>query len=210
VKEFVKMKRLILILIAVTLFLYPMLSLAKPPSSKKFSAKPFQVDPDETDIIAAAWITHQGLPDSGKSNHALYLQKAGDSAVNAYARVKIKWLRNKPVQELTELGFDYRNGGHCTAQAPRFVVTVDGVAYSVGCTAGVAQPAPDDIINWTRVRFGLAEFAAAGFPLIGTIESAEIFFDEGTDVASGFIWMDNVDVNGGLIGKPGKNPPPLQ
>lgn len=204
------MKRLILILIAVTLVLYPIFSLAKPPSSKKFSAKPFQFDPDETDIIAAAWITHQGLPDSGNSNHALYLQKAGESAVNAYAGIKIKWLRNKPVQELTELGFDFRNGGHCTAQAPRFIVTVDGVAHSVGCSAGVAQPAPDDTINWTRVRFGPAEFAGAGFPSTGMIESAQIFFDEGTDVASGFIWMDNVDVNGGLIGKPGKNRPPSQ
>lgn len=199
------MKRLILMLIAVTLLNYPILGFAIPPSSKKVSAKPFQFDPDDTDITAAAWITHQGLRDAGKSNHALYLQKAGATAVNAYAGARIKWVRNKPVTELTELGFDYKNGGHCTAQAPRFVVTVDGIAHSVGCSVGLSQPAPDDLVNWTRVRFGPAEFAAAGFPSVGTINSVQILFDEGTELGAGFIWMDNVDINGGLIGKPGKN-----
>jgi hypothetical protein len=199
------MKVMMLFLLTVALLISPILGFATPPASKKFSAKPYQFDPDDTDIIAAAWITHQGLPDSGQSNHALYLQKAGDSAVNAFAGAQIRWFRNKPIEELTELGFDYKNGGHCTAQAPRFVVNVDDVEYSVGCSAGVAQPAPDDTVNWTRVRFGPAEFAAAGFPATGTVKSVQIRFDEGTDLGVGFIWMDNVDINGLLIGKPGKN-----
>jgi len=184
--------------------LLPLIALAGPGPSKKFSAKPFVTDPEETDLVVAAWLTKVGLPDAGKSAHALYFQKAAATAVTASAGAKIKWLQNRDVSLLTELGFDYRNGDHCTANSPRFVIQVDNVDYSIGCSAGVTSPAPDDVVNWTRVRFGLTEFAAAGLPATGLITAATIVFDEGTDAGSGVIYMDNIDVNAALIGKPGK------
>jgi hypothetical protein len=58
------------------------------------------------------------------------------------------------------------------------------------------------------VRFGPGEFAAAGFPVMGTIEDAKVIFDEGTDDGTGSVYLDNIDVNGSLIGKPGKAKPP--
>lgn len=186
------------------------LALAGPGPSKKFSVKPKISDPDGTDIVVAAWLTKSGLPDAGKSNHALYFQKDGTTATNASALGDIRWLQNRDVSGLTELGFDFRNGDHCTANAPRFVIQVDGVDYSLGCTAGVSTPAPDDTVNWTRVRFGATEFATAGLPASGLITGASIVFDEGTDAGTGSIFMDNIDVNAALIGKPGKGktPPP--
>ena len=42
--------------------------------TKKVKAKPFIFDPDDTELAAAAWVTHQGLPDAGKSAHAILLQ----------------------------------------------------------------------------------------------------------------------------------------
>jgi hypothetical protein len=187
-----------------------LIAAAGPGPSKKFSVKPKISDPDGTDIVVAAWMTKSGLPDSGKSNHALYFQKDGATSDNASASGEIRWLQKRDVSGLTELGFDFRNGDHCTANAPRFVIQVDGVDYSLGCTAGVATPAPDDTVNWTRVRFGATEFGAAGLPATGMITGASIVFDEGTDAGSGLIFMDNIDVNAALIGKPGKGktPPP--
>lgn len=171
--------------------------------SKKFAAKAFTEDPDETDTVVAAWLTHVGLPDAGKSNHALFLQKDTETATNALAGAKIKWLKDKLVTDLTELGWDYMNGGHCTANAPRFVITVDAVEFTFGCSSGTASPAPDDPVNWTRVRFDLSTL-----PTTGTIEDAKIIFDEGTDAGTGQIYLDNIDINGSLIGKPGKAKPP--
>lgn len=192
----------------VAMVLIAMSAIAGPGPSKKFSVKPKISDPDGTDIVVAAWLTKSGLPDAGKSNHALYFQKDGLTATNASASGIIRWLQRRPVTGLTELGFDFRNGDHCTAAAPRFVIQVDGVDYSLGCTAGTASPAPDDTVNWTRVRFGAAEFAAAGIPVTGTITGGSIVFDEGTDMGTGSVYMDNIDVNGSLIGKPGKGKTP--
>jgi hypothetical protein len=39
--------------------------------------------------------------------------------------------------------------------------------------------------------------------LSGTVVGISIVFDEGTDVGAGFTHLDNIDVNGVLIGKPG-------
>lgn len=180
---------------------------AKSGKSKKLSVKAFTKDSDDSGIVAAAWMPDQGLADAGGSNHALYLQKAGPTVTNASAGAKIKWLDDLDISVLLELGFDYRFGGHCTANSPRFVVTVDGTDHLLGCASGLASPAPDDPVNWVRVRFGAPEFVAAGIPTIGTIDTVRIIFDEGTEFGSGLIFMDNVDVNGDLIGKPGKGGP---
>jgi hypothetical protein len=197
------MKKVLLLFWLIAAVVVAMIAEGGQGQSKKFGAKAFTEDPDETDTVVAAWLTHVGLPDAGKSNHALFLQKDTDTATNALAGAKIKWLNGKLVTDLTELGFDYMNGGHCTANAPRFVITVDGVEFTLGCSSGTASPAPDDPVNWTRVRFDLTTL-----PTTGTIEDAQIILDEGTDAGSGQIYLDNIDISGALIGKPGKAKPP--
>ena len=41
-------------------------------------------------------------------------------------------------------------------------------------------------------------------PAFGMMNSLRMVFDEGTDLGPGNVFLDNVDVNGLLIGKPGK------
>ena len=111
------------------------------------------------------------------------------------------------------LGFDYRNGGHCGAGAPRFNVSwrfkgADGFSFVGGCSNdSTPTPAPQDA-QWTRVRFDVQN-AAESFPVIpvgAEIVSISILFDEGTDIPTvqdpngvGLAVIDNIDINGQLI-----------
>ena len=114
------------------------------PAASSFKAKPFEFvgtaaecgGPAGTDTVTAAWVTHQGLPDAGTADHALLLEKLGATPNCAAAGAIIDGAGGIT---LTELGFDYRNGGHCGAGAPRYNVTTT---------------APDDPVHWTRVRYG--------------------------------------------------------
>lgn len=153
--------------------------------------------PGSTDDVAGQWVTHGGLPDSGNSDHALYLQKDGPTADYSSGGASVTGVAGST---LTELGFDYRNDGHCGAGAPRFdVVTTDGVDHFFGCAYGTHTPVNSD---WTRVRFTPAD----AFPAVTpdeTVQSVDIVFDEGTDQGNGYAYLDNIDYNGTLAGKPG-------
>lgn len=200
------MKRIFLGLTILVLISLPLVARAVPGKNGKLSAKPYISDPSAVGVVVAAWEPHEGIVDSGKSYHALYFQKDDLTSLDAYAAARIKPFESKPVSDLLELGFDYKTGGHCTVNAPRYVVNVDGTNYSLGCAAGVASVSPDDP-NWTRVRFGVTEFSAAGIPTTGTINSLKMIFDEGTDLGPGNVYLDNVDVNGVLIRKSGNGGP---
>ncbi|HLZ72794.1 MAG TPA: hypothetical protein VKV26_23055 [Dehalococcoidia bacterium] len=153
--------------------------------------------PPATDAVASAWVAGQGLPDAGGSNHALYLQKFGATSDCSAALASVSGVSGI---SLTELGFDVRDDGHCGAGAPRFdVITMDGVDHFFGCFYGTHTPIAR---GWTRVRFALGD----AFPPVTateTVQSIEIVFDEGTDVGSGFVYIDNIDVNGTIAGQPG-------
>jgi len=175
-------------------------------AAQPLEVKPWVYDPDRLGICESAWVPKQGLPDAGKSNHALHLTKMGPTGANAASGASITYPSGTI---LKELGFDERKDGHCGAGAPRFnVYTADGY-YFFGCVYGLHTPAPDDPINWERVRFGNADAfpSAAGMPpfVFGTtvVTGIEIVFDEGLDQGPGFAYLDNIDINGTLIGKPG-------
>src|SRR5438034_6371524 len=162
-------------------------------------------DPDGTGIVTAHWVTRVGLADDvGKANHALFLQKDGPTSVNASAFAVIGGVEGLT---LTELGFDYRNDGHCGAGAPRFNVTLpDGKYFFFGCIYGAPHAAPAS--DWTRITWNQSEgtvFPAGDyvwpeFPVV--VQSIAIVFDEGTDQGSGFALLDNININGSMIGKP--------
>ena len=166
-------------------------------------------DPDGTGIVTAHWVTRVGLPDDvGKANHALFLQKDGPTSVNASAFAVIGGIEGLT---LTELGFDYKNDGHCGAGAPRFNVTLpDGRYFFFGCVYGNPQELPS-APDWTRIRwkdgegtvFPAGNYEWPGFGVSGVVvQSIAIVFDEGTDQGSGFAFLDNININGSLIGKP--------
>jgi len=188
----------------------------------RFKAKPFEFvgaagdcgagSPAGEDTVEAEWVTHEGLPDAGQSDHALFLQKLGATPNCASAGAKIKKVTGIT---LSELGYDVRDGGHCGAGAPRFnvVMSNDGLHF-VGCAAGPATGVLADSQGntWTRKRWTAADLAnpALASPPItaasGTVVSLSIVFDEGTDTGPDFTgeaFLDNIDVNGTLIGKPG-------
>ncbi len=100
---------------------------------------------------------------------------------------------------LTELGFDYK--GYCGAGAPRYnVYTTAGTYYFFGCTYGTHTAVAD---GWTQVRFTDADaYPADGttvFPGFGSVEvtGIEIVMDE-----EGQTQLDNIDINGTIVGNP--------
>jgi hypothetical protein len=195
-------------------------ALAAPPAGvalKRLKVKPFVFDPDGTGIATSKWVTHQGLADAGKSDHALVLKKEGTTATNASAGASVHGV--KKLLTLTELGFDYEVGGHCGAGAPRFNVTLtDGKVFFFGCVSGdvVGTLTDRDGDMWNRVRFTDADaFPQDGVSVwpgfgVAEVQAIHIVFDEGTDVGVGFTRLDNIDVNGKLMGKPGAGGPKNQ
>jgi hypothetical protein len=168
--------------------------------------------PAGTNIVASALVKKFGLPDTnGKPGDALMLSKNGPTADCSSAGASIDGVgpKKKGVQPgitLTELGYDVRNGGHCGAGAPRFnVVATDGNHFMGACgNATVTPDTPQP--GWMRVRIDPTNPAQAFPPLAAgaTIISIDVVFDEGVDTGpdlSGFVMLDNIDVNGTLLGK---------
>jgi hypothetical protein len=175
-------------------------------------------------IPTAAWLGGMGLPDDGRANTAanqsnrlgLLLSKNGLTTDCSSSGARIKGVRGMEVGPTFELGFDYRNGGHCGAGAPRFNVTVRNSATKTetlhfvgGCANSASVAADQDPAQWSTVRFT----AAQQFPPIppgSKIESISILYDEGTDTPSannqsqepsgvGLAVIDNIFINGRVI-----------
>jgi hypothetical protein len=168
-------------------------------------------------IVTSAWLGGTGLPDDGSSpntpsndpHNGLLLSKNGPTPDCSAAGAVIKGAEGILVTTTFALGFDYRNGGHCGAGAPRFnIVTDDSVFhFGGGCANGSPSAAPQDPVQWTRVRIAASNAGQMFPPLMpGThITSLEIIFDEGTDTANndtegvGLAVIDNIFINGTYI-----------
>ena len=190
-----------------------------------------QTDAAGSRIVSAAWLGGMGLPDNGGNNfgatdpsdapnkddahYGLLLSKNGNSAVCAAAGAVIVGVRGTVVEPTTALGFDYRNGAHCGAGAPRFNLVVKNSAtnqqtfhFVGGCANGTKEPADQDPAEWTRVRIALAN-PAQTFPAVppgSTILSLSIIHDEGTENPGvedprgiGLSVVDNIFVAGEYI-----------
>jgi hypothetical protein len=182
-------------------------------------------------IVTSKWLIGLGLPDNGgpaqntsdprdppskiNNRQGLLLSKNGPSPVCASAGATIQGVDGMKVETDTDLGFDYRNGGHCSGGGPRFNLTyrapgasTNSFAFIGGCGNDPApQPAPQDPTEWTRVRFNLV---AAGIPLDSRIRQLELILDEGTDTPTpgsgnvggiGLAVVDNIAIDGQTIRK---------
>jgi hypothetical protein len=175
--------------------------------SKKIEVKAAVFDPGKTHTVTAKWEKGLGLDDNnGKNNRkGLLLSKNAPTATNSAAGANIRGVKG---MVLTELGWDVRDGSHCSGGAPRFdVITVEDpstVHFIGSCTNGTVTP-NTPVAGWSRVRFDPANGANA-FPPIPAgqhVKVMDITFDEGTDTAGGMpglAVLDNIDVNGKLIG----------
>ena len=152
---------------------------------------------------------------SDHHNEGLLLVKTGPTANFAAATAELTNV--KGISPLTELGYDIRKSGgsgastlgsHCGAGAPRFnVVTTDGTVHFVGCNSPPAMVTATSNA-WIRLRWFAAELLMA-FPPITSMDVVQrivIVFDEGTDASGGpdefgAAILDNIDVNGTLVGQ---------
>jgi hypothetical protein len=166
-------------------------------------------------------------PKKFKPGHALYLSKGDATATNASARVSILGVEGIT---LNEIGWDVRTDGSCSVSSPRFeVVTQDDVLHTIGCDSPTLS-VTEAYTGWERRRYDLA---AATPPLVATateptdpttpdpatqvipasyvVKSITIVLDQGpvTDTTTGatvdpgFVYLDNIDINGLWIQKPG-------
>jgi len=175
-----------------------------------------------SNIVTSAWLGGMGLPDNGTSPNpgtnkkddqdGLLLNKNGPTPNCSSAGADIKgW---KKGDTLSELGFDYRDGTHCGAGAPRFnITTMSNQTFFAGCANGAQTAAPQDPTQWRRVRINNSTPVAlfpAGFvfgPGGTQVRSISIVFDEGTDTANlpsdpngvGLAVIDNIDIGTVLI-----------
>jgi hypothetical protein len=176
----------------------PSLAAAKKP----VRVVPAIFDPNHTHAVRSDWLPFFG---QHEPDEALLMFKLAATSVNASAGATVE---NVEGSVLDELGFDVFHGGHCGAGAPRFdVTTTDGSVYFFGCAYGIHTPASDRPILFTRVRFSDADAvrqlgSTPPWPGFGRVRVAriDIVFDEGTDVGSGFTALDDIDINGELIG----------
>jgi hypothetical protein len=117
-------------------------------------------------------------------------------------------------------------GSHCGAGAPRFDIVVNGNDHFLAC--GSPVPTSDQPgIGWQRLRWGGSDpnVPLLAYPASGTCESPtvpgdggtcdlrgvavdaiSIVFDEGQDAMGGpdqfgVAFLDNIDVNGKLVGR---------
>lgn len=177
-------------------------------NSSAVFAVPFILDTSSSGKLAAQWIAHLGIPTSAAAvtgELGLLLSKSGTAPAGTQAGADLKNVQGS----LTEIGFDFRDGGQCTATSPRFiVVTTDAVSHTVGgCSKGTGTAGP--VIGWQRVRFNLADTTQTA-PAITPgeqLSSVTLVFDEGPEsgaaAAGGLVVIDNIDINGVFAEKVG-------
>ncbi len=153
-----------------------------------------------------------------------------DADLAPYAVADLQGVAGSNVADLTELGYDLRKpdstilgvlaplaGSHCGVRSPRFnVVTqaADGTTstHRFYCWNG-SSPSDGAIQGWIRLRW-TPDMADPAMAPTDTIQSIKIVFDEGLDPAGGpdvfgVAILDNIDVNGILVGTgPAVAPPP--
>lgn len=184
-------------------------------------------DPKKTNLVRAAWevgigcptdsrVTYDGTtvdsftdpacspgdPRKDGQNQGLLLAKTGPTANFAAAGAVLEDVPST----VTELGYDLRKpgtdqndprGSHCGAGAPRFlVIDTSNNFFAVGCNS----PAPvvaQSSDAWMRLRWSVN---------FTDVKAIQIIFDEGQDASGtpdrfGLAVLDNIDVNGTLVGK---------
>ena len=165
-----------------------------------------------------------GSDPKNQRNQGLLLVKTGPNVNFAAATAE---LINVKGITLTELGYDIRKfglgtysgpqGSHCGAGAPRFNILTTTNSYFLGCSS--PPPSEVDGAGWIRLRWSpviaycvsptpttACPVNFALVPVTGTVQRITIVFDEAQDGFGGpdefgAAILDNIDVNGVLVGR---------
>lgn len=172
----------------------------------------------------AAWKAGEGQQDlRGNADMALYFQKFTATETVAAGVAEIKGLEGQPLSAITSLSWEHRTDGWCGAGAPRWDIIVadeegDRGVIFLGCAAAIHTPGGE--AGWIKDTqpgaAGIALLPAFGFtPEFDatdalTISTLLILFDEGTTqfglpLGPGFVYLDNIEVNGTVWTSPGDN-----
>jgi hypothetical protein len=175
-------------------------------AAKDLKAQPFvfagdcSVPAGDKQHGVAQWDNKVGeKDDNGNANFALRLEKNAPTTECTAAGATIDGAQGQPAD--VKYGFDYKNGTHCGAGAPRFNLTAsDGFHFIGGCANGTASPGSE--AGWTRVTFDATNPLQAS-PVVApgaTIISLELIVDE-----QGKALVDNIRVGtNDPITKPGR------
>lgn len=158
----------------------------------------------------AQWQKGIGVPDGTKSQQGLFLEKV-DPLADTTQGSGVAFF-NAEGTTLTQLGYEIKNDGICGV-FPRYRVRVpngdpetraDDYNYLFECQSGTHTPSYE---GWTRVTFSDADAVPVteGAPpfAFGTgISSLGLLFH--LDAGVGSTTLDNINVNGTLMGKPGR------
>jgi hypothetical protein len=171
-------------------------------STGSMTAQPYSNDPNSSGTVTSLWIERLGMPTGSQSHDpGLLLSKNTGAPSGTWTGATIR----NASGSLTELGYDYRDGGQCTTTSPRFiVVTTDNITHVVGgCSKGTVTSA--GMTGWKRVRFNLADTSQTS-PAITpgeTVSSITLVLDlgpeAGSTAAGGLAVIDNIDVNGTFV-----------
>jgi hypothetical protein len=173
-------------------------------SEDAIRAWPYAYDPAGSNTVAASWVDGTGAATSSSAttdllNQGLLLSKTSSASNQAQAGAVIRGAEGTSV---TQLGFDLRQGSQCTAKSPRFVVvTTDNVVHKAGCASATQQASPAQ--GWQRVRINPTN-PAQMVPAISPgskIQSMHLVVDDGPETGSSIAVIDNINVNGKLIGR---------
>jgi len=152
------------------------------------------VYPQGTLDAYAAWTRGAGAPGS-KDRDGLVLRKSVPTGEPVAALGDVTCLKPFPASSLA-LGFDYN--GYCGGGAPRWnVLTSDGAWHFLGCFYG--QHSAGTGPGWTRVRFTAADLFPPANPS-DVVTQLQLAQDEGTDLGSGQVVLDNVQIGSVIIG----------
>ncbi len=194
--------------------------------SDKFTVNPFRYDPYGSNLVSAAWVPGLGCPTGGgvayyplttltpytdptcltgdardKKVEGLLLVKTGPIGNNAAAGASLGGVKG---EVLTELGFDVRKGTLCGGGGPRFNVTLKtGTFHFIGCAALpiTSTGTYGERRGATATALSVAGIAYPPIPVGSVIESINIIQDEGQDTGTGLAVLDNININGTLVGR---------
>ncbi len=162
------------------------------------------------------------------ANEGLLMVKTGFTDNNAAAVAELKKVKGITLHEIgfdiRKPGLPappltahmLERGSHCGAGAPRFVIYTTVGRFAIGCNSAATQPDSEtEGMGWIRLRWGVAGTVLAvgpncydcpAAPVTGTVQRIQIIFDEGQDPDAGgpdqfgAAILDNIDVNGMLVG----------
>jgi hypothetical protein len=147
----------------------------------------------------SAWKGDEGLPDStGNKDEALYFQKETSTVTGTAAVALFKGFEGMDTAQLGDLAFWYRTDGHCGPLAPRFELEVqpplttdpgDRQTFNFACNGGMV-PGPL-LIHEDRL---FAERHTVGVLPPGTVVSLSIVFDQGNELLTPFVHLDDIRV----------------